>query len=31
MRKELAVERCHEVLLKLAKRDDNVDDRDYIA
>ena len=28
-RKELAVERCHEVLLKLAKRDDNVHDRDY--
>jgi len=27
-RKEFAVERCRDVLLKLARRDDNVDDRD---
>ena len=28
-REELAVERCHEVLLDIEKRNDNVDDRDY--
>lgn len=28
-RAELAVERCREALFELAKRDDNVHDRDY--
>jgi len=30
-RKELAVERCRDVLLKLARRGDNVNDRDYTS
>ena len=29
-REELAVERCRDVLLKLANLDDNINERDYV-
>ena len=30
-REELAVERCRDILLELAKRDDNIHDEDYTS